>query len=78
MKSNDLLSAATKTNDDKAVVDIIKQHDLIILAYPIYFSNLPKIVRDFLIDNRILFAGKSVFIIATMGLFTKTGKIAIK
>ncbi|MDD3002234.1 MAG: EFR1 family ferrodoxin [Candidatus Riflebacteria bacterium] len=66
-------SASCISIEDKAVVENIKQQDLIILAYPIYFSNLPKIVRDFLIDNRILFAGKSVFIIATMGLFSGDG-----
>lgn len=59
--------------EDKSVQENIRQHDLIILAYPVYYSNLPKILRDFIVDNRMLFAGKNVFIIATMGLFSGDG-----
>lgn len=42
-------------------------------AYPVYYSNIPKIVRDFIEDNRPLWQGKRVFIIATMGLFSGDG-----
>lgn len=49
------------------------QSDFIVLAYPIYFSNLPKIMRDFLESNRGVFSGKKVFILATMGLFSGDG-----
>ena len=49
------------------------QSDFIVLAYPIYFSNLPKIMRDFLESNRSVFSGKKVFILATMGLFSGDG-----
>jgi len=49
------------------------QSDFIVLAYPIYFSNLPKIMRDFLENNRGVFSGKKVFILATMGLFSGDG-----
>lgn len=59
--------------EDKAVVNAMQKQDIIILAYPIYFSNLPKIIRDFIVSNRAAFAGKSVFIIATMGLFSGDG-----
>lgn len=42
-------------------------------AYPVYYSNIPKIVRVFIEDNRTLWQGKRVFIIATMGLFSGDG-----
>lgn len=59
--------------EDKNVIQEIKENDVIILAYPIYFSNLPKIMRDFIVKNRALFSGKKVFLIATMGLFSGDG-----
>lgn len=43
------------------------------MGYPIYFSNAPKIVQDFIRDNRECFADKKIFIIATMGLFSGDG-----
>lgn len=45
----------------------------IIFAYPVYYSNLPKIVRDFIENNRDLWRGKNIYIIATMGLFSGDG-----
>lgn len=56
-----------------SVIQAMVQSDLIVLAYPVYFSNLPKIMRDFLESNRSVFSGKKVFIIATMGLFSGDG-----
>ena len=46
---------------------------MIIFAYPIYYSNLPKIVRDFIVENKNLWKGKRIFIICTMGLFSGDG-----
>jgi Pyruvate/2-oxoacid:ferredoxin oxidoreductase delta subunit/flavodoxin len=48
-------------------------HDMIVLGYPVYYSNTPKIMRDFLIENGAGFAQKQVFIIATMGLWSGDG-----
>lgn len=45
----------------------------IVFAYPVYYSNIPKIVRDFISDNKALWKGKNVFVIATMGLFSGDG-----
>lgn len=55
------------------IADFINQHREIVFAYPIYYSNLPKIVRDFITQNRTLWYGKKIFIIATMGLFSGDG-----
>lgn len=59
--------------EDKNVVAEIRKNDFIVLAYPVYFSNTPKIMRDFIIKNGCFFAGKNVFLIATMGLFSGDG-----
>lgn len=56
-----------------SAVQAMVQSDFIVLAYPVYFSNLPKIMRDFLENNRIVFSGKKVFILSTMGLFSGDG-----
>lgn len=55
------------------VMKHIKENQDIILAYPIYYSNLPKIVDDFIGKNRMLWKGKKIYIIATMGLFSGDG-----
>ena len=51
----------------------VTYHKDIIFAYPIYYSNLPKIVRDFICE--ILIYGKeNVFqLLSTMGLFSGDG-----
>ncbi len=45
----------------------------IVFAYPVYYSDLPKIVRDFITNNAELWRGKSVFIICTMAMFSGDG-----
>lgn len=57
---------------DEATI-AIKLCDEIIFAYPVYYSNLPKIVREFITSNAALWRGKKIFIIATMGLFSGDG-----
>ncbi|GHU64038.1 iron-sulfur protein [Clostridia bacterium] len=54
-------------------VEAIKKSKNIILGYPIQYSNIPKIVRDFIHQNGTIFKGKKVFIISTMGLFSGDG-----
>ena len=48
-------------------------HNEIVIGYPVQFSNLPKILRDFVVDNSSIWKGKRVFVIATMGLFSGDG-----
>lgn len=45
----------------------------IAMGYPVQFSNIPKIVKDFVTDHPSLWCGKHVFVIATMGLFSGDG-----
>lgn len=51
----------------------ISAHDTIVFGYPVYFSNMPKIVRDFIDTNKGCFRNKKLYIIATMGLFSGDG-----
>ncbi len=59
--------------DDECVVDEIKNHEEIVFSYAVQFSNIPKMLKDFVDKNQNLWQGKKVFIIATMGLFSGDG-----
>ncbi|WP_041140095.1 EFR1 family ferrodoxin [Beduini massiliensis] len=65
-------SAMFSIEDDKAI-EQIKSHTQIIIAYPVQYSNIPKILRDFIMEHSDLWKGKDIFIIATMGLFSGDG-----
>lgn len=45
----------------------------ILVAYPIYYSTLPKLVNDFLTDNGPAFQGRAVFLLVTQGVFSGDG-----
>lgn len=59
--------------EDSSAVPAIFESGEIVFAYPVYYSNIPKIVRDFIENNSDLWRGKNIFIIATMGLFSGDG-----
>ncbi len=59
--------------EDTEVLTAVTDADLIIFAYPVQFSTVPKIVRDFITDHDELWKSKKVFVIATMGLFSGDG-----
>lgn len=59
--------------ESKEAIEQLEKADTIILAYPIYYSNLPKIVHDFLCGNSSSWKNKKVFILTTMGLFSGDG-----
>ena len=59
--------------EDKSVTEKIKEHEQIIFSYPVQYSTIPKILRDFIEANKELWRAKKVFIIATMGLFSGDG-----
>ncbi len=59
--------------EDDDVFTAVKDADRIVFAYPVQFSTVPKIVRDFVTDNKELWRDRKVFVIATMGLFSGDG-----
>ena len=59
--------------ENKDALKYILKHDFIVLGYPVYFSNAPKIVQDFINENGKVFKNKKIFIIATMATFSGDG-----
>lgn len=55
------------------VLKEIKANRTIVFGYPVYFSNVPKIVQDFISNNKESFQNKEILILATMGLFSGDG-----
>lgn len=51
----------------------LSRHDFIILAYPVQFSNIPVMVRDFIKQHGDLWKDKQVLCVATMALFSGDG-----
>ncbi len=70
-----LLDSAAKTVplESKNVVEEIEKNSEIILGYPTQFSNSPYMVRDFINRNKLLWNGKKVLCVATMGAFSGDG-----
>jgi NAD-dependent dihydropyrimidine dehydrogenase PreA subunit len=54
-------------------VDKAFEDDEIIIAYPTQFSNIPYLVRDFIIKHASEWKDKKIFLITTMGLFSGDG-----
>jgi len=59
--------------EDERVYEKIKENDIIYIGYPTQYSNIPYMVRDFIISNGELWSGKKIFCITTMGLFSGDG-----
>ncbi|MDE6421599.1 MAG: NAD(P)H-dependent oxidoreductase, partial [Lachnospiraceae bacterium] len=59
--------------EDERITELVKENEEIIFSYPVQFSNIPKMLRDFIERNRHLWRGKKIFVIATMGLFSGDG-----
>ena len=64
---------AFSIENENAALEIGHQ-DEIVLGYPVQFSSIPKILKDYVISNHEIWKGKRVFIIATMGLFSGDGR----
>lgn len=58
-------------NDE--TLEQIKIDNEIVIGYPVQYSNIPKILRDYIVHNRHIWKGKNIFIIATVGLFSGDG-----
>ncbi len=71
-KNYDKDSKALSIEDQDAISEI-KRSDLLVFSYPVQYSTVPKILRDFITNNSELWMNKKVFIIATMGLFSGDG-----
>lgn len=59
--------------EDKNVLEELAKEEELVLGYPVYYSNLPKILQDFLKKHAALWQGKKIYLVATMGLFSGDG-----
>jgi len=59
--------------EEEEVKKSIEENTDILFAYPIQYSNIPKFVYDFICDHKLLWKGKNIYILATMGLFSGDG-----
>ncbi len=59
--------------ENNETLEKIKSNNEIVVGYPVQYSNVPKILRDYIVNNPHIWKGKNVFIIATMGLFSGDG-----
>ncbi len=51
----------------------VKEQEEIVFGYSVQYSNIPKMVQDYIADNSDVWQGKKVFVIATMGMFSGDG-----
>lgn len=59
--------------EEDCAIGKLKESSDIVLGYPVYYSDIPMIVREFINNHSEFFANKNIFIIATMGLFSGDG-----
>ena len=59
--------------EDSDVITKLQNHDTIVFGFPVYYSNIPKIAKDFITENKSVFNGKKVYIITTKGLHNAFG-----
>ena len=59
--------------EEAQVIDRIKESKDILFAHPIQYSNMPKLVYDFICNNKALWQGKNIYVLTTMGLFSGDG-----
>lgn len=66
-------SATAHAIEEKDIAEYIKDEKEIVFSYSVQYSNIPKMLKDFIDRNGHLWQGKKVFVIATMGLFSGDG-----
>ena len=59
--------------EDEGAAEAVKRAKLIAFSYPVQYSTVPKIVRDYIHEHKEIWEGKYVFAIATQGLFSGDG-----
>lgn len=66
-------SAKVCSIEDENTAARIKENQELVFAYSVQYSNIPKMLKDFIDQNKELWKDKEVFVIATMGLFSGDG-----
>jgi ferredoxin/flavodoxin len=71
-------NAKSYSIEDDKLLSEIDFHDRVVFGFPVYYSSIPKIVKDFIRKNAKYFRHKKVFVITTKGLFNGGGIIHAK
>jgi ferredoxin/flavodoxin len=71
-------NAKSYSIEDENLLSEIRHHEWIVVGFPVYYSSIPKIMKDYVKKNASYFRGKKVFIITTKGLFNGAGIIHAK
>jgi multimeric flavodoxin WrbA len=64
--------------EDETLLSEIPHHDWIVFGFPVYYSSIPKIVKDFIRRNAATFRDKKIFVVTTKGLFNGAGILHAK
>lgn len=59
--------------ESEAAASLLRRHKSIVLGYPVQYSNIPVMVREFITRHSDLWKGKQVFCLVTMGMFSGDG-----
>lgn len=59
--------------EEEMLISYIENSEEIIFSYSVQYSNIPKMLKDFIDENQHLWHGKRIFVIATMGMFSGDG-----
>lgn len=62
--------------EDPKVIEVVKclnESHILIFGYSVQYSNLPKLLKDFVTEHGELWKNKRIYVIATMGLFSGDG-----
>lgn len=59
--------------EDDSIIEAVRKEEMLVFAYPVQYSTVPKILRDFIIENNELWKSKTIFVIAMTGFFSGDG-----
>ena len=59
--------------EDDSIIEAVRKEEMLVFAYPVQYSTVPKILRDFIIGNNELWKSKTIFVIAMTGSFSGDG-----
>lgn len=59
--------------EDDSIIEAVRKEEMLVFAYPVQYSTVPKILRDFIIGNNELWKSKTIFVIAMTGFFSGDG-----
>ena len=60
--------------EDDNVIEVVKGDEMLVFAYPVQYSTVPKILRDYIIENKGHWKNKKVYVIATKRKFSGHGE----